>query len=178
MPMIESAPSRAYDPLQSVLAHLPDGMYGIYEGLCNFMLLDPLVPMEVKEGLRYLSAVTIGCEFCRTFKEVDGEGSRLLPDHFYERVADGQPGWEDLVDAQWVPVFEMATEVLGEGEITTDTLGRLKVSLTDAQVVEALFYLLLIGASHRFSHALGVEASCRVPTRLIAATETTGPGPG
>jgi len=177
MPMIENAPSRTYDPLQSVLAHLPDGMYGAYEGLCNFMLLDPLVPMNVKEGLRYLSAVTIGCEFCRTFREVGGDGSRLLPDRFYEQVADGEPRWEELVDAKWAGVFEMAVEVLGEGEIAGSTLQRLKVNLTDAQIVEALFYLLLIGASHRFSHALGVESSCRVPTRLIAGTETTASAP-
>jgi hypothetical protein len=172
MPMIDSAPSRAYDPLQSVLAHLPDGMYGAYQGLCNFMLIDPLVPRKVKEGLRYLSAVTIGCEFCRTYKDVDAAGNRLLPDGFYEQVAAGTPDWEACMDAQWAPAFEMAVEVLGDGQITPRTLARLRANLTDSQIVESLFYLLLIGASHRFSRALGVEATCAVPTRLLAGAET------
>jgi len=44
------------------VALLPDGMYGAYEGLMNHMLVDPTIPIEIKEGLRYLSAVTIGCE--------------------------------------------------------------------------------------------------------------------
>ena len=171
MPIIDSAPSQAYDPLQSVLAHLPDGMYGSYQGLCNFMLIDPLVPMNVKEGLRYLSAVTIGCEFCRTFREVDSDGNRLLPDSFYEQVAAGTPDWEACIEAKWAPTFQMATEVLGDGEITPRTLERLKADLTDSQIVESLFYLLLIGASHRFSHALGVEATCAVPTRVFAGGE-------
>jgi hypothetical protein len=175
MPIIDSAPSRAYDPLQSVLAHLPDGMYGSYEGLCNFMLIDPLVPMNVKEGLRYLSAVTIGCEFCRTFKEVDSDGNQLLPNSFYEQVAAGAPDWEACIEAKWAPTFEMATEVLGDGEITPRTLERLKANLTDSQIVESLFYLLLIGASHRFSHALGVDATCPVPTRLLAGAEAAAP---
>jgi len=175
MPIIDSAPSRAYDPLQSVLAHLPDGMYGTYEGLCNFMLIDPLVPMNVKEGLRYLSAVTIGCEFCRTFKEVDSDGNQLLPNSFYEEVAAGAPDWEACIEAKWAPTFEMATEVLGDGEITPRTLERLKANLTDSQIVESLFYLLLIGASHRFSHALGVDATCPVPTRLLAGGEAAAP---
>ena len=43
----------------------------------------------------------------------------------------------------------------------------MRAQLSDPQIVQALFYLLLVGASHRFSHALGIAASCRVPTQLI-----------
>jgi hypothetical protein len=171
MSMIEGVSSRTYDPVQSVLALLPDGMYGAYEGLMHHMLLDPAVPMEIKEGLRYLSAVTIGCEFCRTYREVAPTGTRLLPDRFYEAVADGDPRWDELVPARWAPVFEMAAEVLGEsGTISPPTLTRLKETLSDTQIVEALFYLLLVGASHRLSHALGIPATCTVrPTRHLAS---------
>jgi hypothetical protein len=162
--MIDGLPGRTYDPVQSVLGLLPNGIYGTYEGLMNHLLVDPLVPMEVKEGLRYLSAVTIGCEFCRTFREVDGSGTRLLPEEFYSQVADGQPRWDRLVPARWAPVFEMAVEVLGDGRaISAATMARLKTNLSDAQIVEALFYLLVVGASHRLSHALGIPAVCAVP---------------
>jgi hypothetical protein len=171
--MIEGVPSRIYDPVQGVLAHLPDGIYGTYEGLMNHLLLSPLVPMEVKEGLRYVSAVTIGCEFCRTFREVDGSGARLLHDEFYAQVADGDARWEELVPVRWVPAFEMAVEVLDEAEtISATTLARLKESLSDAQIVEALFYLFVVGASHRFSHALGIPAACAVPA-AVGAPETS-----
>ena len=110
MSLIEPAPSRTLDPLQSVLAHLPDGMYGTYEGLCNFMLVYPGVPPHVKEGLRYLSAVTIGCAFCREFRESDPGGARLLPDEFYAQVAAGSPDWDALVGAEWAPLF-VASEI-------------------------------------------------------------------
>jgi hypothetical protein len=171
MSMIEGVPSRIYDPVQSVLALLPDGMYGTYEGLMNHMLLDPTIPMEIKEGLRYLSAVTIGCEFCRTYREVDPSGSRLLPEEFYARVAEGETEWETIAPAPWAPVFQMAVEVLGDtGEIAPRTLERVKASFTDTQIVEALFYMLLVGASHRLSHALGIPAVCSVP-----ATPGTSP---
>ena len=168
MSLIEPASSRTLDPLQSVLAHLPDGMYGTYEGLCNFMLIDPAVPSHVKEGLRYLSAVTIGCEFCREFRESDPGGARLLPDEFYAEVAGGSPDWEALVGAEWAPIFDMAVETLAGERVSDATMERLKASFSDAQIVQSLFYMLLIGASHRFSHALGVEAVCRVPARLIS----------
>jgi len=162
--MIEGIPTRSYDPIQGVLAHLPDGTYGTYEGLMNHLLLSPLVPMEIKEGLRYLSAVTIGCEFCRTFREVDESGTRLLPEEFYVRVAAGDPSWEELVPVRWAPAFAMAGEVLGgDGVISESTLERVKENLSDAQIVEALFYLLVVGASHRLSHALGIPAACAVP---------------
>jgi hypothetical protein len=164
MSMIEGVPSPTYDPVQAVLAHLPDGVYGTYEGLMNHLLLSPLVPMEIKEGLRYVSAVTIGCEFCRTFREVDGSGVRLLHDEFYAQVADGDARWEELVPVEWVPVFEMAVEVLDEaGTISATTLARLKENVSEAQIVEALFYVFVVGASHRLSHALGIPASCAVP---------------
>jgi hypothetical protein len=164
MSMIEGVPSRVYDPLQSVLAVLPAGMYGTYEGLLHHMLLDPAVPMEIKEGLRYLSAVTIGCEFCQTYREVDPAGARLLPERFYEEAVNGRPHWDDLVPAPWAPVFEMANEVLADrGKISATTMKRLKEGLSDAQIVEALFYMLLVGASHRLSHALGIAAACSVP---------------
>ena len=173
MSMIEGVPSRTYDPVQGVLAHLPDGIYGTYEGLMNHLLLSPIVPMEVKEGLRYVSAVTIGCEFCRTFREVDGSGARLLHDEFYAQVADGDARWDELVPVQWVPVFEMAVEVLDEaGTMSATTLARLKENLSEAQIVEALFYLFVVGASHRLSHALGIPAACAVPA-TVGAPETS-----
>jgi hypothetical protein len=171
MSLIEPAGSRTLDPLQSVLAHLPDGMYGSYEGLCNFMLIDPSVPPHVKEGLRYLSAVTIGCAFCREFRESDPDGARLLPEEFYAQVAAGSPDWDALVGEKWAPLFEMGVEALANEQVSDATMGRLKANLTDRQIVTALFYMLLIGASHRFSHALGVEAVCRVPSVLLSAAE-------
>jgi hypothetical protein len=171
MSLIEPAASRTLDPLQSVLAHLPDGMYGTYEGLCNFMLIDPGVPPHVKEGLRYLSAVTIGCAFCREFRESDPDGRRLLPDAFYAEVAAGAPDWDELVGAEWSPLFVAAAEVLADEQISDATMARLRGALTDAQIVTALFYMLVIGASHRLSHALGVEAECRVPAQLLSAAE-------
>lgn len=164
MAAIAGVPTREYDPVQSVLALLPAGIYGTYEGLMNHLLLDPLVPSEVKEGLRYLSAVTIGCEFCQTFREVDSTGARLLPEEFYVKVAEENPQWEGLVATEWLPVFEMAVEVLtGSGTISEGTLGRLRENLDDSQIIEALFYLLVVGASHRLSHALGVPAFCEAP---------------
>lgn len=168
MSLIEPAPSRTLDPLQSVLAHLPDGMYGTYEGLCNFMLVYPGVPPHVKEGLRYLSAVTIGCAFCREFRESDPDGARLLPDEFYAQVAAGSPDWEALVGAEWAPLFAAAAEVLGDEQISDTTMEKLRERLSEAQIVTALFYMLVIGASHRLSHALGVEAVCRVPAQLLS----------
>ena len=144
--MIEGIPTRSYDPIQGVLAHLPDGTYGTYEGLMNHLLLSPLVPMEIKEGLRYLSAVTIGCEFCRTFREVDESGTRLLPEEFYVRVAAGDPSWEELVPVRWAPAFAMAGEVHA-----------LERALRDHAVsAENL-------TGHRLSHALGIPAACAVP---------------
>jgi hypothetical protein len=164
MTEIIGVPTRIYDPVQSVLALLPDGIYGTYEGLMNLILLDSLVPSDVKEGLRYVSAVTIGCEFCKSFREVDRSGTRLLPEAFYAQVAEGDARWDELVPGEWIPVFEMAVEVLsGPGTISEATLGRLKENLGDAQIVEALFYLLVVGASHRLSHALGIHAVCAVP---------------
>ena len=169
MSLIEPAASRTLDPLQSVLAHLPDGMYGTYEGLCNFMLVDPGVPPHVKEGLRYLSAVTIGCAFCVEFRESDGDGRRLLPDAYYAAVAAGSPDWDELVGVEWAPLFIAAAEVLADEQIADATMARLRVALSDAQIVTSLFYMLVIGASHRLSHALGVEAQCRVPAQLLSA---------
>jgi hypothetical protein len=168
MSLIEPAPSRTLDPLQSVLAHLPDGMYGTYEGLCNFMLVYPGVPPHVKEGLRYLSAVTIGCAFCREFRESDPGGARLLPDEFYAQVAAGSPDWDALLGAEWAPLFVAAAEVLADEQISDATMATLRSHLSEAQIVTALFYMLVIGASHRLSHALGVEAVCRVPAQLLS----------
>jgi hypothetical protein len=166
---IAGVPTRVYDPVQSVLALLPAGIYGTYEGLMNQLQFDPLVPSEIKEGLRYLSAVTIGCEFCRTFREVDSSGARLLPEEFYAQVAEGDLRWDELVAAEWVPLFEMSVEVLsGSGTISERTFARLKESLGDAQIIEALFYLLVVGASHRLSHALGIPAVCQVPVAAAA----------
>ena len=171
MSLIEPGPNRTLDPLQSVLAHLPDGMYGTYEGLCNFMLVYPDVPPHVKEGLRYLSAVTIGCAFCREFRESDPDGARLLPDEFYAQVAAGAPDWDALVGPHWTPLFAAASEALADEQISDATMERLKENLSDAQIVTALFYMFVIGASHRLSHALGVEAVCRVPAQLLSAAD-------
>jgi hypothetical protein len=173
MSMIEGVPNRTYDPVQTVLALLPDGMYGTYEGLMNHMLLNPAVPMNVKEGLRYLSAVTTGCEFCRTFREVDSSGERLLSEDFYVRVAEGDLCWDQIAPAPWSPIFELATEVLSDkGEIKRQTLESAKNTFSDAQIVESLFYMLLVGASHRLSHALGIPAVCNVPARPATAATT------
>jgi hypothetical protein len=175
MSMIEGVSTRTYDPVQTVLAVLPDGIYGTYEGLINHMLLDPIVPMEIKEGLRYLSAVTIGCEFCRTFRQVDRSGGRLLHEDFYNRAAEQDPSWQEIIPDPWAPVFEMAAEVLSEGgPISPRTLERLKENLSDAQIVEALFYMLVVGASHRLSLALGIPAVCSTETVSSRATTAAG----
>src|ERR1044072_8378588 len=129
MSLIEPAPSRTLDPLQSLLAHLPDGMYGTYEGLCNFMLVYPGVPPHVKEGLRYLSAVTIGCAVCRGFRESDPGGARLLPDGSYAHGAAGSPDWDALVGAEWPPLFVAAAEVLADEHISDATMARLRSHL-------------------------------------------------
>ena len=94
---------------------------------------------------------------------------QALPD----AVADGDARWDELVPVQWVPVFEMAVEVLDEaGTISATTLARLKENLSEAQIVEALFYLFVVGASHRLSHALGIPAACAVPA-TVGAPETS-----
>jgi hypothetical protein len=144
---------------------MPDGMYGTYEGLMNHMFLHPDVPTDVKEGLRYLSATRIGCEFCRTFRAVDSSGRRVLSDDFYVQAAEAEPDWRGLVRSPWCRVFAMAEEVLaGDGEISPETYAVAKEQLTDAQTVQAIFYMLLVGASHRFAHALGIPAVCAVPS--------------
>src|SRR5262249_12897776 len=125
---------------------------------------DPLVPMEIKEGLRYVSAVRIGCDYCRTFRQLDHSGNRLLGDEFYDLAADPEPSWAEIIPEPWPPVFEMADEVLSKGgAISAGTLERLKARLTEAQIVEALFYMLIVGASHRLSHAFGIPAFCEAP---------------
>jgi alkylhydroperoxidase family enzyme len=176
MASLENAPNRIYDPIESVLAHLPDGMYGAYEGLCNYVQADPLVPPDIKEGLRFLSAVRIGCEFCSQARYSDANGHRLLPDDFYDAAAERETPWEGIVDRHWAPVFGMADEVLGNGVISAETMKALKAELTESQIVEALFFMLIVGASHRFSRALGIEAACRVPTEL-QTTAAQAPGP-
>src|SRR5262245_59395587 len=152
MAPLASAPSRTYDPLQSVLSHLPHGMYGGYEALCNFMFIDSTVPMHVKEGLRFLSAVKIGCRYCSTVREKDSSGDRLLSDAFYDQVASGDPNCKEIADP-WAAVLRMGAEVLDEGEVSPKTMAELRAHLTEPQIVEALFFMLLIGASHRFSRA-------------------------
>lgn len=169
MQLIDSAPARVLDPLQSVLMHLPGGMYGTYQALCDFVALDPIVPMDVKEGLRYLSASRVGCAYCVTVRLGDTTGSRLLGDTFYEALDAGRTDWEAFVPAGWSTLFVMADEVLTGGVIGPVTGATLKDRHSDAQIVEALFYTLLIGASHRFSRALGIEAACLVPTTLLPA---------
>lgn len=169
MPMIDGVPTRVYDPIQSVLALLPPGIYGTYEGLMDHMLVDGLVPMEIKEGLRYVSAVRIGCEFCKTFRQSDRAGERLLAEKFYRRAAEPEPMWTDVVPNAWVAVFEMACEVLsGSGVVDPASLDKARRDLDDAQIVEALFYMLVAGASHRLSVALDLPAAC-------AAIESTTP---
>ena len=67
----------------------------------------------------------------------------------------------------------MAEEVLADRPVSDDSLERARAEgLTEAQIVEAIFFMLLIGASHRFSAAFGVEASCALPTRLQSSTDT------
>jgi alkylhydroperoxidase family enzyme len=171
---MQPAPTRVLDPLQSVLAHLGPGMYGTYEGLCMHLWHSPTVPTWVKEGLRYLSAVSIGCSYCVTVRERDTAGTRLLGDDFYGRVGDGERNWAELVEAPWHVVFAIAEDVLAECPVPDDALRRARAGgLTDGQVVEAIFFMLLIGASHRFSAAFGVEAACALPTRLQSSGDAS-----
>jgi hypothetical protein len=160
---MDPAPSRTLDPLQSVLAHLPNNGYGMYEGLCTFLWNDPAVPAEIKEGLRFLSATRIGCAYCRTVREHDYGGRRLLPDTFYAAIAKGGEEWSSLLDPQWVPLFEIASQVLDDAEVSRKSLDRARIDLSDAQIVQAIFFMLVVGASHRFSRAFGVEVTCEVP---------------
>jgi alkylhydroperoxidase family enzyme len=142
-------------------------MYGTYEGLCMHLWHSPTVPTWVKEGLRYLSAVSIGCSYCVTVRERDTAGVRLLNDDFYSQVGAGERNWEQRVEEPWHSVFAIAEEVLADRVVTEDAMQRARDGgLTDGQIVEAIFFMLLIGASHRFSAAFGVEASCALPTRL------------
>jgi alkylhydroperoxidase family enzyme len=121
----------------------------------------------VNEGLRYLSAVSIGCSYCVTVRERDTTGVRLLRDDFYARVGAGERNWDELVEAPWRSVFAMAEEVLDDRAVSADALQRARdEGVAEGQIVEAIFFMLLIGASHRFSAAFGVEASCTLPTRL------------
>lgn len=174
MPLIDSAPARVLDPLQSVLLHLPGGMYGAYQALCDHIGLDPIVPEGVKEGLRYLSATRVGCAFCVTVRLPGVAGGRLLTDDFYEAIEAGRTDWTAIAPPGWDDIFMMADEVLIDGAVSAAT-GRLnKARHTDAQIVEALFYMLLIGASHRLSRALGIEAACLVPTTMQTAIDPTG----
>jgi alkylhydroperoxidase family enzyme len=171
---IQPAQTRVLDPLQSVLAHLGPGMYGTYEGLCMHLWHSPTVPTWVKEGLRYLSAVSIGCSYCVTVRERDVAGTRLLSDDFYSGVGAGERNWEELVGAPWHLVFAIAGEVLADRPVPDAVLQRARDGgLTDGQIVEAIFFLLLIGASHRFSAAFGVEASCALPTRVQSSGDAT-----
>jgi alkylhydroperoxidase family enzyme len=171
---VQPAPTRILDPLQSVLAHLGPGMYGTYEGLCMHLWHSPTVPTWVKEGLRYLSAVSIGCSYCVTVRERDTAGARLLSDDFYGRVGAGERSWDELVEAPWHLVFAMAEEVLADRPVSDDLLQRASdAGLTDGPTVEAIFFMLVIGASHRFSAAFGVEASCALPTRLQSSGDAT-----
>lgn len=166
MPLLDPAPNRVLDPLQSVLSHMPSGMYGSYEGLCQFMWIDPLVPPAIKEALRFLSACRIGCAFCQTVKETGRDGDQLLPDAFYEDVQKGEPGWERHIDTEWHGLFEMAEHVLFEQRIPDDTMSKYRDDYSPAQMVQALFFMLVVGASHRFSVAFGLEDACPVPTQI------------
>jgi hypothetical protein len=165
--LIDPAPNRTLDPLQSVLAHLPNNGYGMYEGVCTFLWNDPVVPPEIKEGLRFLSATRIGCAYCRTVREHDYGGRRLLPDTFYAAVASGNEDWGSLVDARWAPLFEVAAQILKDREVTAATMARAREHLSEAQIVQAIFFMLVVGASHRFSRAFGVEESCAVPSMQV-----------
>lgn len=176
--LIDYGPDRVLDPLQSALAHLSEGMYGTYEGLCQLLWWSPKVPTDVKEGLRFLSAATIGCAYCRTVREVDRTGTRLLPDDFYQAVGRGDRDWERIAPAPWPAVFEAATQTLAGQPISTATLERARsAGVTVPQLVEALFFMLVIGASHRFSVAFGVEASCPVPATQLAGRPPSPPAP-
>jgi hypothetical protein len=177
--LIDYGPDRVLDPLQSALAHLSDGMYGTYEGLCQLLWRSPVVPTEIKEGLRFLSATTIGCAYCRTVREVDVAGARLLPDGFYQAVGRGDRDWEAVVPAPWPPVFEAATQSLADQPISAATMERARAAgVTVPQLVEALFFMLVIGASHRFSVAFGVEESCPLPATLLAGRADQPRSPG
>lgn len=168
MALISPAPNRTLDPLQSVLSHLPNNGYGMYEGLCTLLWNEPAVPVEIKEGLRFLSATRIGCAYCRTVREHDHGGHRLLPNDFYRAVGLGSADWEELLDPEWAPLFEIAEDVLADAEVSATTMERTRRHLSDAQIVQAIFFMLVVGASHRFSRAFGVEETCAVPTVTVS----------
>jgi len=75
----------------------------------------------------------------------------------------------------FIGLFKDTTLVLIIGLF--DLLGIVQAALTDAQIVTALFYMLVVGASHRLSHALGVEAQCRVPAQLLSAADVAAQRP-
>jgi hypothetical protein len=81
-----------------------------------------------KEGLRFLSAATIGCAYCRTVREVDRTGTRLLPDDFYRAVGRGDRDWDRIAPAPWPAVFEAATQALAGQPISTATLERARAA--------------------------------------------------
>jgi hypothetical protein len=152
------------DPLQAVLMHLPNGAYGTYQGLCRLLYLDPCVPSAVLEGLRYLSAVGNGCEYCQTVRGRSEAGEPLLDPRFYDVTASPEErDWSAYVGEPWPVVFEMATEVLRDRVVSASTGERLHALLTEAQIALCLFYFELVGASHRFSRAAGIEAACALP---------------
>ena len=177
MALIESAADREMDPLQSVLMHLPGGMYGAYQALCDYIAIDLTVPENVKEGLRFLSASRIGCAFCVTVRLPGAAGERLLADAFYEAITDHDVDWDVVAPDGWGDVFRMAEEVLSDGVISDGTGMKLRERHSDPEIVESLFYLHLIGASHRFSKSLGIEEACAVPTRLAPARSETSLSP-
>jgi hypothetical protein len=79
-------------------------------------------------------------------------------------LAKGSREWTSLVDPMWAPLFEIAGEVLDDHEVSADSMKRAREHLTDAQIIQAIFFMLVIGASHRFSRAFGVEEICEVPS--------------
>lgn len=164
MTFLEAASPPALDPLQGVLAHLPAGAYGTYQGLCQQLATGQSVPSGVMEGLRFLSAVRNGCAYCQTVRLSDVAGQRLLPDDFYDAVRKhDRVEWDAVVEPPWAPVFTMAEDVLSEGVISERTQRQLLDQLAQQDIVLCLFYLEVVGASHRFSRAAGVPESCEMP---------------
>jgi hypothetical protein len=77
----------------------------------------------------------------------------------------------------WPALFEAAGEALADRPIPAATLERARAAgVTVPQLVEGLFFMLVIGASHRFSVAFGVEESCPLPAGLLAG-RPEGPAP-
>jgi 2-oxoisovalerate dehydrogenase E1 component len=76
-----------------------------------------------------------------------------------------------------VEVIDLRTLVPMDVDLVAESVARTH-RLVVAHEVEALFFMLVIGVSHRFSVAFGVEASCPMPATQLAGRPPSPPAPG